>query len=122
MTQKTQTAESRDEAIERMRVAYRLKRPSIPNETIADRMRRARMAADVDRESIAWFVGVEPNTVSRWENHWSPQPPAHHKLELWAIYCGVSLAWLLTGEGSTSTIWYRRSPWSRTACLVRSAA
>lgn len=111
---------TRDEAIEWSRARYEQRSKHLPKFTIAERMRKARIDADIDRDAIAWFVGVEPNTVSRWENHWTPQPPPHHRLELWAIYTGVSLAWLLTGEGSASTIWYRAFAWSRRVLGLRS--
>jgi transcriptional regulator with XRE-family HTH domain len=91
-----------------------------PAFTIADRMRKARQDKGYERADLARMMGVEANTVSRWENHWGENPPPHRRLVEWADICEVPLAWLLTGEGSTSTIWYGRFTWS-TAYVLRVA-
>jgi transcriptional regulator with XRE-family HTH domain len=92
----------------------------VPAWTMADRMRKARLDRGIERTEMSDLMGVTLDTLSRWENHAGANPPPHARLVQWAELCEVPITWLLTGEGSTSTIWYGRFTWS-TAYVLRVA-
>lgn len=84
----------------------------IPMWTLADRMAKAREHAKLNRQQMADAMGVEPVTITRWEHHHHGTPPRADAVAKWAEICGVPMEWLITGEGSASTIWYGDSAWS----------
>ncbi|MFI8634003.1 helix-turn-helix domain-containing protein [Microbacterium sp. NPDC077663] len=60
--------------------------------TAYDRLRKARMLADLDQTQMAAALGVARNTVSNWERGIN-EPPASAFVR-WADVTGVSIEWL----------------------------
>lgn len=65
--------------------------------TFGDRMAGAREAARLDQAGLAKRLGVTLKTVRAWEEDQSE--PRANKLQMLAGLLGVSMMWLLTGEG-----------------------
>jgi transcriptional regulator with XRE-family HTH domain len=65
--------------------------------TFGDRLAGAREAAGMSQEAIANKLGVKLTTVSNWEN--DIKEPRANRLQMVSGLLGVSLSWLLTGEG-----------------------
>lgn len=69
--------------------------------TVVDRGRRVRKArelAGLRQCDIARAIGCARNTVYRWESGRSL--PSVEDCTVVAVYTGVSLAWLIVGEGT----------------------
>ncbi|WP_350224569.1 helix-turn-helix transcriptional regulator [Promicromonospora sp. MEB111] len=59
-------------------------------------MRKSLRVADVSVQSMADYLEVERNTISRWINgHVTPNTAT---LRLWAMRTGVDYTWLRNGE------------------------
>ena len=65
--------------------------------TFGDRMTGAREAAGLSQTELARRMGVKVKTVRAWENDQSE--PRANKLQMLAGMLGVSIMWLLTGQG-----------------------
>ncbi|PTV96966.1 Xre family transcriptional regulator [Rhodobacter aestuarii] len=65
--------------------------------TFGDRLSAARDAAMHSRASLAEKLGVAPDIYDSWEDD-SAMPRAN-QIQMLSGMLGVSLAWLLTGEG-----------------------
>lgn len=65
--------------------------------TLGDRLAAAREAAGLGQNELAARLGVRPKTLRDWENDLSE--PRANRLQMLAALLGVSLRWLLTGEG-----------------------
>lgn len=65
---------------------------------IGGRIRIARTSAGFTQESLAHKVGVVASTVRGWDIG-ERIPPADRVADV-ASACGVSIEWLLTGEGA----------------------
>jgi transcriptional regulator with XRE-family HTH domain len=65
--------------------------------TFGDRVAAAREAADMTQKQMARRLGVKHSTVRDWEDDLSE--PRANKLSMMAGLLGVSIVWLLTGEG-----------------------
>lgn len=65
--------------------------------TLGDRLMAARMAAGLSQEDLAGQIGVKLTTLDAWENDW--KEPRANRLQMLTGLLGVSLGWLLTGEG-----------------------
>lgn len=65
--------------------------------TFGDRVAAAREAAGMSRKQMARRLGVKQATVRDWEDDLSE--PRANKLSMMAGLLGVSIIWLLTGEG-----------------------
>ncbi|MBU2992805.1 helix-turn-helix transcriptional regulator [Octadecabacter sp. 1_MG-2023] len=65
--------------------------------TFGDRLAAAREAAKLSQKGLAQRVGVKNSTMRNWENDLSE--PRANRLSILAGILGVSLSWLLTGEG-----------------------
>ncbi|MCC5974153.1 MAG: helix-turn-helix domain-containing protein [Rubellimicrobium sp.] len=65
--------------------------------TFGDRLTAAREAADLSAEELAKRLGVRLSTIGKWEEDLSE--PRANRLQMLAGMLGVSLIWLLTGEG-----------------------
>lgn len=63
--------------------------------TLADRLRKSRMLADIEQGDIAERIGVARTTVSNWENGRS-EPSATYFVR-WSQEVEVSLEWLAEG-------------------------
>lgn len=61
-----------------------------------DWMKKALDASDLSAKGMAEYLGVEPETVSRWLN--AKRTPSLQTLRLWAMRTGVPLSYLKTGE------------------------
>src|SRR5574343_280717 len=70
--------------------------PSIPEETLGERMRRALRKEHIGVQEMADYLGVARNTVSTWLN--DRIQPSEQTLKLWAMRTGVPLDWLKTGH------------------------
>lgn len=66
--------------------------------TLGDRLAAAREAAGMTQAQLGQRLGVRPKTLRDWENDVSE--PRANRLQMLAALLGVSLRWLLTGEGS----------------------
>lgn len=65
--------------------------------TFGDRLAAAREAAGLSQKDLAQRVGIKTGTLRNWEDDLSA--PRAHRLSIFAGILGVSLSWLLTGEG-----------------------
>ena len=72
--------------------------PSIPPETIGDRMRRALRKENISVQEMAEYLGVSRNTVGTWIN--DHIRPSEQTFKLWAMRTGVPLQWLKEGDAS----------------------
>ncbi|MCA0206692.1 MAG: helix-turn-helix domain-containing protein [Proteobacteria bacterium] len=69
--------------------------------TLGDRLAAGREAAEMTQAQLAQRLGVRAKTLRDWENDVSE--PRANRLQMLAALLGVSLRWLLTGEGSDVT-------------------
>jgi transcriptional regulator with XRE-family HTH domain len=65
--------------------------------TFGDRMTGAREAAGLSQAELAKRLGVKVKTIRAWENDRSE--PRANRLQMLAGILGVSIMWLLNGEG-----------------------
>lgn len=65
--------------------------------TFGDRLAGARDAAGLDQKGLAEKLGVKPVTIAGWEN--DLKEPRANRLQMLSGILGVSLSWLLIGEG-----------------------
>ena len=65
--------------------------------TFGDRLAGAREAAGLDQPGFAAKLGVKRNVVQSWEN--DLKEPRANRLQMMSGILGVSITWLLTGEG-----------------------
>jgi transcriptional regulator with XRE-family HTH domain len=65
--------------------------------TFGDRLAGAREAAGHSQASVAKQIGVKTITIEGWEN--DVKEPRANRLQMLSGMLGVSLVWLLTGEG-----------------------
>ena len=65
--------------------------------TLGDRLAAAREAAGLSQSALATRLGVRQKTLRAWESDLSE--PRANRLQMLAAMLGVSLRWLLTGEG-----------------------
>lgn len=65
--------------------------------TFGDRLAAARDAAGLRQKDLAQRVGIKTSTLRNWEEDLSE--PRANRLSILAGILGVSLSWLLTGEG-----------------------
>ena len=69
--------------------------------TLGDRLAAARDGASMTQAQLAQRLGVRAKTLRDWENDVSE--PRANRLQMLAAMLGVSLRWLLTGEGDDVT-------------------
>lgn len=69
--------------------------------TLGDRLAAAREAAGLGQSALASRLGVRLKTLRGWENDLAE--PRANRLQMLAAMLGVSLRWLLTGEGEDVT-------------------
>ncbi|HUF85846.1 MAG TPA: helix-turn-helix transcriptional regulator [Thermohalobaculum sp.] len=65
--------------------------------TFGDRLTLAREAQDMNQEDLARRLGIRLQTLRNWEDDRSE--PRANRLQMLAGVLGVSMIWLLTGEG-----------------------
>ena len=65
--------------------------------TFGDRLAGAREAAGFDQKGLAAKLGVKTTTIEAWEN--DLKEPRANRLQMVSGVVGVSMSWLLTGEG-----------------------
>lgn len=65
--------------------------------TFGDRLAAARDSARLTQKELAQRVGIKTSTLRNWEEDLSE--PRANRLSILAGILGVSLSWLLTGEG-----------------------
>ncbi len=65
--------------------------------TFGDRLAGAREASGLTQKDLANKLGVKPSVISNWEN--DIKEPRANRLQMMSGILGVSLTWLLTGEG-----------------------
>lgn len=65
--------------------------------TFGDRLAGARDAAGMDQKALATKLGVKLSVITGWEN--DLKEPRANRLQMLAGILGVSMSWLLTGEG-----------------------
>ncbi|MFW5654813.1 MAG: helix-turn-helix domain-containing protein [Roseicyclus sp.] len=65
--------------------------------TFGDRMTGAREAAGLSQAELARRLGVKVKTIRAWENDMAE--PRANRLQMLAGLLGVSIMWLLNGEG-----------------------
>ena len=65
--------------------------------TFGDRLAGAREAAGLDQKALAAKLGVKLSVITGWEN--DLKEPRANRLQMLAGILGVSMSWLLTGEG-----------------------
>lgn len=67
----------------------------VPDWTLADRMRKARLHAGLEQTEIAADLGISRQSVGNYEN--GRTKPLRVVLMAWAMRTGVPLAWLRDG-------------------------
>ncbi len=65
--------------------------------TFGDRLAGAREGAGLDQSGLAAKLGIKTQVVEAWEN--DLKEPRANRLQMMAGVLGVSITWLLTGEG-----------------------
>lgn len=65
--------------------------------TFGDRLAAARDQAGLTQAALAGKLGVKTGTIAAWEN--DLKEPRANRLQMLSGMLGVSLSWLLTGEG-----------------------
>lgn len=65
--------------------------------TFGDRLAGAREAAGLTQKTLAEKIGVKTTVIVSWEN--DLKEPRANRLQMLSGILGVSLSWLLTGEG-----------------------
>lgn len=65
--------------------------------TFGDRLAGAREAAGLDQKALAERLGVKQTTIASWED--DLKEPRANRLQMMAGMLGVSISWLLTGQG-----------------------
>ncbi|MEM9787378.1 MAG: helix-turn-helix transcriptional regulator [Pseudomonadota bacterium] len=65
--------------------------------TFGDRLAGAREAAGLTQKDFADRLGVKQGVIANWED--DIKEPRANRLQMMAGLLGVSLSWLLTGEG-----------------------
>ena len=65
--------------------------------TFGDRVAGAREGAGLSQDELARRLGIRPGTLQSWEEDLSE--PRANKLQMLAGVTGVSLRWLMTGQG-----------------------
>lgn len=65
--------------------------------TFGDRVAGAREGAGLSQDELARRMGIRPKTLQSWEEDLSE--PRANKLQMLAGLTGVSLRWLMTGQG-----------------------
>lgn len=65
--------------------------------TFGDRLAAAREQAGLSQKSLANRLGIKTSTLRNWENDLSE--PRANRLNMLAGLLGVSISWLITGEG-----------------------
>ena len=83
--------------------------------TFGDRLTLAREAYDITQEELARRLGVRAQTLKNWEADRSE--PRANRLQMVAGVLGVSMIWLLTGEGEGGPALHDREPRSVSAEL-----
>ena len=69
--------------------------------TFGDRLAGARDAASLTQKELAAKLGIKLKTLKAWENDLTE--PRANKLSMVSGLLGVSMTWLLTGEGEGPT-------------------
>lgn len=67
------------------------------NATLGDRLSVAREAAGLSQADLAKRIGIKTSVLEAWEN--DRKEPRANRLQMLTGLLGVSLRWLLTGEG-----------------------
>ncbi len=65
--------------------------------TFGDRLAAAREAAGLSQSGLAGKLGVKRNVIAGWED--DLKEPRANRLQMMSGILGVSITWLLTGEG-----------------------
>lgn len=65
--------------------------------TFGDRLAGAREAAGLEQKSLAGKLGVKQAVIAAWEE--DLKEPRANRLQMVSGILGVSMSWLLTGEG-----------------------
>lgn len=65
--------------------------------TFGDRLAGAREAAGLTQRTLASRLGVKPSVIEGWEN--DTKEPRANRLQMLSGILGVSLTWLLNGDG-----------------------
>ena len=65
--------------------------------TFGDRLAGAREAAGLSQKALAKRLGVAGDVIAGWEN--DIKEPRANRLQMMSGMLGVSLSWLLTGQG-----------------------
>jgi len=69
--------------------------------TFGDRLAAAREAAGLQQKELAAQIGVKVETLIAWEH--DLKEPRANRLQMLSGILGVSLSWLLTGDGEGPT-------------------
>lgn len=76
--------------------------PIEPAFTLGDRLHKARTTAGLSQSELADVMGVSTRTVSRYEGD-DLDRPRRIVLRAWALACGVSYDWLVTGARTATS-------------------
>ena len=72
----------------------------VASESLAARLCRARQHQDYSRGKLSKLIGVTEATITRWEQ--GRAAPRSNRLPILAGTLGVSMRWLLSGQGDMS--------------------
>jgi len=65
--------------------------------TLGDRLNAGREDAGLSQKQLAEMIGVKTSVIKGWEN--DTNEPRANRLQMLAGVLGVSVGWLITGEG-----------------------
>ena len=71
---------------------------NVPEWTVGDRLRKARVSAGLDQREIAEYIGMTHGAIGLYEL--GRRTPKLGVLRLWAMRCDVDLDWLRTGRST----------------------
>ena len=74
---------------------------SVPEFTIADRLRKARELTGLDQAQFAEEIGVSARSVGNYESDKYRSKRKRLVLRAWALRCGVPVEWIETGVAPT---------------------
>jgi len=69
--------------------------------TLGDRLSAGREDAGLSQKQLAGMIGVKTSVIKDWEN--DAKEPRANRLQMLAGVLGVSVGWLITGEGDGPT-------------------
>ena len=94
--------------------------PSVPEWTLADRLRKARELAGYSQAELATATGISQRSIIRYER--GQAEPRRPELLAWATACHVKYEWLTGGPSSEEQVQALADGWRRRQAAVKRPA